>query len=116
MLQTKYKLDKHPGEPGGGEKLVESQGYIPAEVQIEQLISAGKRLGEYRDEMYDFGADEEVPDDFSDPTRSSNFDLADASRLDRQAGEGIKESLRKAKEAKAEEKKHAEAEPKEEEK
>lgn len=83
MLQTRYALDKHVKEAGGGQSITETAGYIPAKVQIEQLIAAGARLGEYRKENYDFGPGEEVPDDYNDPTREANFDLADASRLAR---------------------------------
>jgi len=69
---------------------VETAGYIPADKQIESFIVAGRRLDQARKEMYDFGPDEEVPDDFIDPTRNGSFDLADAAQLGRALGEKAK--------------------------
>lgn len=97
MLQTRYSLDKHQAESGGGEKLVETQGYIPADVQIEQLIGAGVRLDNYRKEAYDFGPGEEVPDDFVDPTRKKGIDLAEVSAIARVVRSNMQESLKIAK-------------------
>lgn len=68
-----------PAEAVDSKSKTETAGYIPADVQILRLIEAGKRLDAYRKEAYDFNPDEEVPDDFIDPTRSGSFDLADAS-------------------------------------
>lgn len=81
MLQHRYNLSVHEGEKGGGEKLVESAGYIPADVQIEQMIMAGQRLGDFRRENYDYDLEEEPIMEDMDPTRSPNFDLADASQI-----------------------------------
>lgn len=89
-FQTKYNF-KPQIEPGGGKRKVETAGYIPAEVQIRNMMVAGQRLGEYRAEMYDYG--EEVSDDeaIGDPTRSPNFDLADAAQLARGLAEDARE-------------------------
>lgn len=62
---------------------VETAGYLPADVQIEQLIDAGRRLGEYRKERYDLESTEDFDDIEPDPTRSGNFDMADATVLQR---------------------------------
>lgn len=69
-----------PGEDNDGEILVETAGYIPADRKIESMIDAGKRLMDFR-AGYEFQDDEDVPDDYIDPTRDPGFDLADASRL-----------------------------------
>lgn len=76
-FQTKYNHEKSPGEVNLGEVLVEKAGYIPAKVRIENMILAGQRLVEHRREMYDFDG-EDIDESFSDPTRSKNFDMADA--------------------------------------
>lgn len=79
MLATRYSRNVDAGEVNEEPSLVETAGYIPAEEQIMQMISAGVRLGEYREEAYDFGPDEEVDLGAMDPTRRPGFDLADAS-------------------------------------
>ena len=38
---------------------VETAGYIPADVQIEMFIQAGRRLDQARKEQFDFGPEEE---------------------------------------------------------
>ena len=77
----KYKRPKLDEGKMDSVSKTESAGYIPAEAQIELFIQAGRRLDQARKEQYDFSADEEVPDDFIDPTRSGGFDLADATQL-----------------------------------
>ena len=79
-LIKRYGRPILPGESNDGPELVEKAGYIPAQVQIENLLNAGDRLNQSR-LGYEFDADEEVPDDYSDVTRSPNFDLSDASRI-----------------------------------
>lgn len=69
-------------EMNDGVSEVETAGYIPANKQIELLISSGERLAQYRKEMYDYQSEEE-DDGALDPTRGPNFDLADASLLTR---------------------------------
>ena len=78
QFQTKYTHEKSPGEINLGKNLVERSGYIPAQVRIENMILAGQRLVEYRKEMYDFFDGENIDESFSDPTRSKNYDMADA--------------------------------------
>jgi len=58
----------------------ESAGYIPPKTQIENLIMAGKRLQDWRKEMYDFPDSKDIDESFEDPTRGPGYDLADASR------------------------------------
>ena len=78
LFQTKYTHEKSPGEINLGKNLVEKAGYIPAQARIENMILAGQRLVEHRKEMYDFSDGNDIDETFSDPTRSKNYDLADA--------------------------------------
>lgn len=81
MFKTRYTRSefKTKGDPTGGPKLVETAGYISAKQRIENLILAGQRLDEYRYQMYDDDGEKFDEDNtFIDPTRSSNYDLADA--------------------------------------
>lgn len=59
----------------------EQAGYIPPQVQIENMMLAGQRLDQSRKAMFDFASEEEIDEDAFDPTRSGNFDLADASQM-----------------------------------
>ena len=77
---------------------VETAGYIPADVQIEMFIQAGRRLDQARKEQFDFGPEEEVPEDFIDPTRKSGFDMADASLLSQEVRSNLERSAREEKE------------------
>ena len=88
---TKYRRPNLKEEILDPVSKTETAGYIRAEDQITAFIDAGRRLDEYRREMYDFGDGEEVPDDFIDPTRSGSFDLADATML----GESVATSIRR---------------------
>lgn len=86
---TRYHRPEKVYEKGGGELVTEVAGYIPAEVQITEMINAGIRLGEYRKEKYDFASEEDVDEDFFDVTRSPGFDLAEASINARIGAEAI---------------------------
>jgi len=94
-------------EVNSGEVMVEKAGYIPADEQIRNMIEAGMRLGEYRREEYDY-AEEEVSADEPlppvDPTRSQEFDMADASQISL----GLRERLKEARDADKAKKKAAE--------
>lgn len=70
----------YEGAVMGGETLVEPEGYVPAEKQIENMLLAGERLIAGRRESYDFGPDENVPDDIDIRARRPNYDLADATQ------------------------------------
>ena len=67
------------------------------------FYSGWKAPDQARKEQYDFSPEEEVPDDFIDPTRSGSFDLADATQLgiavdqkiENQAKKGISERAEK---------------------
>lgn len=86
--QRKYeKVDNHSE--------TERAGYIPAKNRIENLILAGQRLKVARAELYDFGPDDEVDESFSDPTRSANYDMADASQQSLAVEHRLKESKKR---------------------
>jgi len=108
-FQTKHTHKSQPREKGSGEKHTEKQGYIPAKQRIENLIDAGKRLKEYRNEQYDF-PDGKIDENFMDPTRTRNFDMADATALkhdldirtkERKASQAALEASREAEKQKA---------------
>jgi len=79
-------------EKNDGELVVEIGSYIPAKQQIESFIQSGKNLQAARQGRYDFEG--EVDEDFTDPTRSPGFDMADASQLLLQAEANISEARR----------------------
>lgn len=91
-LQTRYRQDPLVLEEGGGEVLVETAGYVPADVRIREFIEAGIRLGEYRKEAYDFEADEEVDFNEADPLRSKAVDIAEVSSAAMAVAERLKKS------------------------
>lgn len=76
-LVKRYEYVPPKGEENDGELLVETAGYIPADVKIESMIDAGRRLMDFR-AGYEFQDGEEIPDDYLDNTRNPNYDLADA--------------------------------------
>lgn len=82
---TKYKRPKPDPEVNSGEQITETAGYIPADVQITDMIQAGFRLGEYRREMYDFGAEEEVPDDMEPLPYGSDIQTVEAKAMEVEA-------------------------------
>lgn len=79
-FKTHYNASKFPKSPelNSGEILVETAGYITAEQRITNLMLAGQRLVEHRKSAYDFEAGKEIDEDFYDPTRRKNYDMADA--------------------------------------
>lgn len=102
---TPLRRKKPVKEINDGETVVDMAGYIPAKAQIESLIMAGQRLVDHRRQLYDFAPDQQVDEDFIDPTRSRGFDMADASTMADDVNARLKES---AKEAKKEKEKPAE--------
>lgn len=88
-----YTKDKRPDkklEINHGDEIVETAGYRSAEVQISEMLNAGKRLVDYRKQRYEFGGEEVIPTDYEDPTRRPGFDMADASMLEKVARDRIK--------------------------
>lgn len=83
MIQTRYNRDIAPRdiEPGGGKSIVETSGYVPADVRIKELLMAGVRLADYRAERYDWPQGSIVDEDkLVDPTRRPGYDMADAAQ------------------------------------
>lgn len=83
-------------EVNSGELIVETAGYVPPHIRIQELLDAGERLIAYRKEQYNFGRGEQIDETFTDPTRDPNFDMVDADNLIRETDAKIKESQRKA--------------------
>lgn len=73
------KFKKLPIVTPDPESETEQSGYIPPKVQIENMILAGQRLDHARSQ-YDFESEDDIDDDLYDPTRSGNYDLADATQ------------------------------------
>ena len=74
----------------------EQAGYISPKQQIEQMILAGRRLDDSRKEQFDFSSEEEIDEDLYDPTRSGNFDLADATQTQIAVKQSLQEQAVKA--------------------
>lgn len=76
---TQYERISDKPEKRESPIIVERAGYMPADVTIQRILQAGKRLAQTKKEMYDYTLDN-PQFDFFDPTRSKRYDLADASQ------------------------------------
>lgn len=92
-FNTPYDRVRQPPEVNPGGSNVDRAGYISAHKRIENIMYAGQRLVQSRREMYDFEGDE-IDEDFNDPTRSKNYDMADAFQADLAAKERIAKAHR----------------------
>jgi len=86
---TQYVPNKIIPEKNSGKSFVENVGYISAEKRISNLMLAGQRLRDYRNDQFDFPDEKSIDDNFTDPTRSKNFDMADATQLSYQTERNI---------------------------
>lgn len=77
----------------------EQAGYIPPQVQIENMIMAGQRLDASRKALYDFESEADIDESAIDPTRSGNFDLADATQMSFAVDDSMRDSAKRADEA-----------------
>lgn len=94
-LQHRYKTLPYEGFDPGGEVMVERAGYRTASQQVAEFVAAGAGLLAERARRYFEYPMGEVPEDvIPDPTRSGNFDLADASRMGREVRARIRERER----------------------
>jgi len=91
IFQTRYTHEKSFPETNLGKRLVEKAGYIPAKDRIENMILAGQRLIEHRMSMYDFDSNKELDESYYDPTRSKNFDMADAFQMQQNVENNLKQ-------------------------
>lgn len=80
-FSTKYDNRDFPSEVNSGEKITDPIGYMPIDKMIKNMLLAGQRLQAIRREQFDFEGDDDLDEDFYDPTRHSGFDMADASML-----------------------------------
>jgi flagellar basal body rod protein FlgC len=81
-MQKAYNpMPARAGYDPGGPVLVEKQGYRSTLQIVNEMIAAGKQLKAYR-ELCD-QPDGKLTDIQPDPTRSGNFDLADATAISR---------------------------------
>lgn len=94
MLQTRYNLAKRKGEPGGGESIVETAGYIPGEVRIKNLLMAGQRLAEARAEQYDW-PDGVLTDDPIPFGRRMDTDMAEATQRGLELTDRLTKAMKK---------------------
>lgn len=95
-FQTHYKRKKEPAEKNNMPSMTETAGYVSAKSRIEAIIAAGENLKRYREENYDFGERIPVDDNYFDVTRSKNFDMADASEMQRNVNSRLKQQQREA--------------------
>ena len=72
------------------EESITEQAYMPALAQIEGLLAAGRRLDDFRREMWDFESEDKIDWDFQDPTRNPGFDPADGSQMAIQVAKRMK--------------------------
>lgn len=79
-VYTHYDRPPKEFEEVSDELLVERAGYVPAKVQIENMIYAGIRLRDFREDEFDGETDEEAEANY-DPSRDPNFDWTDAGNI-----------------------------------
>lgn len=77
--QSRYNTVHASPEVSEQKSKTQKTGYISAKQRIENLMLAGNRLKEYRQEQYDW-PDGNIDENFVDPTRRKGYDLADASQ------------------------------------
>ena len=87
-----YVTKQNYSQPNGlkctDESKTEQTGWLPPQLQVQRLVDAGQRLDDYRKFVYDFQNMDEIPDSeveqYIDPTRESDFDLSDITRIKRE--------------------------------
>ena len=104
-VYTWYNAPPEEHEQNDGKSITE-QSFVPAHIQIAQMMRSGELLDQYRKGLYDFTEEEDDDMEWSDPTRSPNFDLADASAILTSLSERQKEAARASQKAKDEAEQH----------
>lgn len=79
LHQSRYNTVHASPETCNQKSKTQKTGYIPAKQRVENLMLAGQRLKEYRNEQYDW-PDGNIDENYIDPTRRKGYDLADASQ------------------------------------
>jgi len=79
IFQTQYTHKSQAPEKNSGKRLIEKAGYVSAQQRITNLMLAGKRLAESRDQQYDFTG--KIDEDFTDPTRNRGLDMGEAFQI-----------------------------------
>lgn len=74
-----------PGEINSGKRMVDTTGFIPTKMLIQQLLEAGDRLVASRAEMYDYNPGQKDDGEFIDPTRDKRNDITDIEEAGRKA-------------------------------
>jgi len=91
-VYTHYKRPPKKMEKNSGEKLVETAGYIPAKLQVEMLIQAGKRTDLWKQEHFDYGPDGVIDfDNISLLTRDKGVDMAEISMAQKEVEGRLKQ-------------------------
>jgi len=91
-------------EVNSEEDLLDADGYIPAQTQVENLLLAGRNLEEYRREMYEYPDGVKEDDPPMDPSRRRGFDPVDAQHI----MQDVRRKLDEAKKAKKKQNKQME--------
>lgn len=78
MYQRNFHKTQTTYERGGGRKLVNTAGYIPAKDQIENMILAGERLASHRQELYFEDKEKDPFKMMPSPVTRTDFDMIDA--------------------------------------
>lgn len=79
LHQTRYNTQHASPESLNQDSKTQKVGYISAKSRIENLMLAGQRLKEYRQEQYDW-PDGNIDENYVDPTRRRGYDMSDASQ------------------------------------
>ena len=79
-LRSIEKAHEHPGEFNDGPRLVEPGESLPVSLLIERMMDAGvrKQVETAMIRMFHFGPNEEIPEEFFDPTQKFDFNWAEA--------------------------------------
>lgn len=94
---TQFRRPEKVYEKNTGERIVESAGYIPANVQITMMQQAGQKLKEWRMEQFDYGPDDVIDlSKVSMLTRNRGVDYAEVSEEKKE----VEKRLKRAKEEK----------------
>lgn len=73
------EIDDYPvGDPGGGQRIIETAGYITKQEQLRILARSGAALEEYRKSLYPDMDDGKYPvEEEYDPTTRKDYDYFD---------------------------------------